>query len=198
MRFGSTVSDVISSGGGHDEDVVALLPGRAFDRLDVHRPRRVLDRRHVPGDDLAAVQDPVQRYDDVARLDAAGRGLGQERQVGQPRVRVDDRDHRAVPRQLLLQPVGGLEPDGTAADDENAFGQLGVGLDLAGRRPCRPEPGGAGPPGRGAEVAKRDDRDDQAEHRTEHDGGDDRRRAGVQPLAEQHRCLPPIGPRRRV
>ena len=78
--------------GRDHEDVVGELAGAAVGQADHHAAAGVVDRGDRPGDHVAAAQDPAQRHGEVARLDRAGRRLGQERLVGHVRLRVDHRD----------------------------------------------------------------------------------------------------------
>jgi hypothetical protein len=110
--------------GSDDHDVVPELVRLAGERLDHGEPAGVLDARHPAGQHLDVVQHAAQRHDDVPRLDAARRRLGEERLVRHVRPRVDHGHPRLARAQLPLQPQGGVHADVAAADHENVRAHL--------------------------------------------------------------------------
>jgi hypothetical protein len=65
-------------------------------------PPTVIYALHRRGEHLRATQHPPEGHHDVAGLDGACRGLGQERLVGHVGLRVNDRDRGLAGAQLLL------------------------------------------------------------------------------------------------
>ena len=89
----------------------------------------MVDGLGLADEDLALVEDPAQRDDDMARGDGSGGRLGQEGLIGHVRVGRDHQDLDLAARQLLfqlpLQAQRRVHPDVAAADNQNARGAGG-------------------------------------------------------------------------
>src|SRR6185437_15157979 len=104
--------------------------------LDGDLLARVLELGDGAADDRALAQHLAQRDDDVPRLHAPGRGLGQERLVRHVRLRFDDGDLGRPARQLLLQAERGVHTDVAAADYQDPYWSTSHASTLAKKRLC--------------------------------------------------------------
>jgi hypothetical protein len=124
---------------GRDDDVVVGdLPPRADQRLDGGDLAGVLDAGHLAGEYVAAPQRAAQRHHRMARRDATGRRLRQERLVRHVWLRVDDRHLGPGWCELAGQSQGHVQPDVTGSDDQDP---LRLHDPIVPQRPALEQPG---------------------------------------------------------
>ena len=105
-----------------DQAVVAqLVLGALLIEQRDRAPRRVAPD-HDAQPQMRLLEHVAQRGDDVARLEHAGRRLGQERRVEQEVDVVDERDARALARHRALELAGRVEAAEPATGDDDVPG----------------------------------------------------------------------------
>ena len=109
--------------GGEDEGVVVQVDGGVVgEGADPGGAGLVVDGLDLADDEAGAVEHPAEGDDDVAGLDGAGGGLGEERLVLEVVLGVDQHDLVLGPSEPALEAERGVGADEPAPAHEDPHG----------------------------------------------------------------------------